>query len=100
MKCIMHLSITATINLVVKRSPQTRFTAALTDIQSHLHFLLTITMSGFSRNFWPLGLAVIFGIGNGYYAFQPVLKEQHEKSKVSPEHGQQSGSASGDAISK
>ncbi|KAI1433050.1 hypothetical protein GGR50DRAFT_696436 [Xylaria sp. CBS 124048] len=52
-------------------------------------------MSPFGRNFVPLGLAVVFGIANGYYAFQPLLKEQQEKLEVMSKNGQPTGTASG-----
>ncbi|KAI1102021.1 hypothetical protein F4804DRAFT_314275 [Jackrogersella minutella] len=38
-------------------------------------------MSSFGRTFLPIGLAVVFGIANGYYAFKPSLKEAQEKSQ-------------------
>ncbi|KAI0537011.1 hypothetical protein GGR58DRAFT_473153 [Xylaria digitata] len=53
-------------------------------------------MSLFARNYVPLGLAIVFGIANGYYAFQPLLKEQHEKTELSPPTRSQTSSISSD----
>ncbi|KAI1300778.1 hypothetical protein F5Y03DRAFT_363533 [Xylaria venustula] len=61
-------------------------------------------MSAFGRSYVPLGLAIVFGIANGYYAFQPVLKEQHQKfdpkSDLLPKDGQQTTPISNDATPK
>ncbi|KAI0106994.1 hypothetical protein GGR51DRAFT_162761 [Nemania sp. FL0031] len=58
-------------------------------------------MSLFARNYVPLGLAILFGIANGYYAFQPMLLEQHQKkSELQSGNVQQPGSASNDTTSK
>ncbi|KAI8955253.1 hypothetical protein F4801DRAFT_530106 [Xylaria longipes] len=54
----------------------------------------------FARNYLPLGFAIVFGIANGYYAFQPALKEQHEKPELPPKSGQQAGPISNDITSK
>ncbi|OTB04528.1 hypothetical protein M426DRAFT_320647 [Hypoxylon sp. CI-4A] len=35
-------------------------------------------MSSFGRTFIPIGIAVAFGVWNGYYAFNPALKEQQK----------------------
>ncbi|KAI0802322.1 hypothetical protein GGR55DRAFT_454847 [Xylaria sp. FL0064] len=59
-------------------------------------------MSSFGRIYVPLGLAVVFGIANGYYAFQPLLKEQHEefgKSDLLPKSDPQSPPVSSGATS-
>ncbi|KAI1381319.1 hypothetical protein F4677DRAFT_402661 [Hypoxylon crocopeplum] len=40
-------------------------------------------MSSFGRQFIPIGLAVVFGIVNGYYAFNPALKEQQKEMQQS-----------------
>ncbi|KAI0965991.1 hypothetical protein F4678DRAFT_451002 [Xylaria arbuscula] len=61
-------------------------------------------MSSFARSYVPLGLAIVFGIANGYYAFQPLLKEQHgkfdSKRDLSPQSGQQTTPVSNDATPK
>jgi hypothetical protein len=74
-------------------------------------------MGLFARNYLPLGLAIVFGIANGtnlnlsivsskiliykgYYAFQPILKEKHEKSELQLKSGQQTDPVSNDATSK
>ncbi|KAI0518537.1 hypothetical protein F5B22DRAFT_644844 [Xylaria bambusicola] len=58
----------------------------------------------FARNYVPLGLAIVFGIANGYYAFQPDLKEQHQKtdlqSELLPQSGRQGSSGSSNGASK
>ncbi|KAI0007952.1 hypothetical protein F4779DRAFT_589268 [Xylariaceae sp. FL0662B] len=36
-------------------------------------------MGSFTRTFIPMGLAIAFGIWNGYYAFGPILREHHEQ---------------------
>ncbi|KAH9898669.1 hypothetical protein F4778DRAFT_742480 [Xylariomycetidae sp. FL2044] len=36
-------------------------------------------MSSFARTYLPIGLAVGFGIWNGYYTFAPEFKEQQRK---------------------
>ncbi|KAI1366349.1 hypothetical protein F5Y08DRAFT_301405 [Xylaria arbuscula] len=46
----------------------------------------------FSRTYVPLGLAIVFGIANGYYAFQPYLKAQHDKSDLIPKSSPPSAS--------
>ncbi|KAI1189327.1 hypothetical protein F5B17DRAFT_391974 [Nemania serpens] len=57
-------------------------------------------MSFFARNYVPMGFAIVFGIANGYYAFNTILKEQHGKSEPPPKSAQQAGSASNDTTTK
>ncbi|KAI1126559.1 hypothetical protein F5Y10DRAFT_266993 [Nemania abortiva] len=57
-------------------------------------------MSLFARNYVPIGLAIVFGIVNGFYAFQPLLKEQRQKSNPPVKSGQQPDPVSNDATSK
>ncbi|KAI0398933.1 hypothetical protein F4802DRAFT_84693 [Xylaria palmicola] len=57
-------------------------------------------MSFFARNYVPMGLAVVFGIANGYYAFQPLLKEKHQGLDLTTEKGLQTGPVSNDAEPK
>ncbi|KAI8960871.1 hypothetical protein F5Y11DRAFT_328375 [Daldinia sp. FL1419] len=38
-------------------------------------------MSSFTRTAIPIGLAVAFGIWNGYYVLNPAFKEQQEKAQ-------------------
>ncbi|OTA65077.1 hypothetical protein K449DRAFT_392159 [Hypoxylon sp. EC38] len=38
-------------------------------------------MSSFTRTFIPIGLAIAFGVWNGYYAFNPAFKEHQQKSQ-------------------
>ncbi|KAI8625889.1 hypothetical protein F5Y19DRAFT_479227 [Xylariaceae sp. FL1651] len=57
-------------------------------------------MSSFARSYLPLGFAVVFGIGNAYYAFQPMLKGQHEKSELASKDGQQPATVSGNDNTK
>ncbi|KAI1139839.1 hypothetical protein F5Y05DRAFT_412020 [Hypoxylon sp. FL0543] len=40
-------------------------------------------MSSFGRTFIPIGLAIAFGVWNGYYAFNPAFKEQEKTSQQS-----------------
>ncbi|KAI0843678.1 hypothetical protein F5Y06DRAFT_291597 [Hypoxylon sp. FL0890] len=40
-------------------------------------------MSSFGRTFIPIGLAVAFGVWNGYYTFNPAFKEHQEASQQS-----------------
>ncbi|KAI1453819.1 hypothetical protein F4805DRAFT_442258 [Annulohypoxylon moriforme] len=40
-------------------------------------------MSSFGRTFIPIGLAVAFGIFNGYYAFGPIFRD-HQKASQPP----------------
>ncbi|KAI0884884.1 uncharacterized protein GGS22DRAFT_164563 [Annulohypoxylon maeteangense] len=42
-------------------------------------------MSSFGRAFIPIGLAVAFGILNGYYAFGPLLQEHQNISQLPTE---------------
>ncbi|KAI0202542.1 hypothetical protein F4808DRAFT_420490 [Astrocystis sublimbata] len=53
----------------------------------------------FGRTYLPAGIAILFGIVNGYYAFQPLLKEQQEKRDlvVQPKSEQQTGAAPNDS---
>ncbi|KAI0900297.1 hypothetical protein F4806DRAFT_491184 [Annulohypoxylon nitens] len=46
-------------------------------------------MSSFGRTFIPIGLAVAFGIFNGYYAFAPTLREHQNASKPTTTKGNQ-----------
>ncbi|KAI0100713.1 hypothetical protein F4776DRAFT_649425 [Hypoxylon sp. NC0597] len=39
-------------------------------------------MSSFTRTFIPIGLAIAFGVWNGYYAFDPAFKD-HQKASQS-----------------
>ncbi|KAI0876372.1 hypothetical protein GGS24DRAFT_498954 [Hypoxylon argillaceum] len=53
-----------------------------------------------ARNYVAFGLAIVLGIGNGYYCFQPILKEQNRKSEFPLDRRPQADSASNDATSK
>ncbi|KXJ89639.1 hypothetical protein Micbo1qcDRAFT_164930 [Microdochium bolleyi] len=48
-------------------------------------------MSFFVSRVLPLGFAIGFGIWNGYYAFNPVFKEQMEKKNDPALNGGQAG---------
>ncbi|KAH7021109.1 uncharacterized protein B0I36DRAFT_367552 [Microdochium trichocladiopsis] len=50
-------------------------------------------MSFFVSRVLPVGFAIGFGIWNGYYAFNPVLKEQLEKKNDPALRGGQSSPA-------
>ncbi|KAI2464289.1 hypothetical protein F4781DRAFT_413424 [Annulohypoxylon bovei var. microspora] len=39
-------------------------------------------MSSFGRTFIPIGLAVAFGMFNGYYVFAPMFREQQKGSQL------------------
>ncbi|KAI1495299.1 hypothetical protein F5X96DRAFT_664929 [Biscogniauxia mediterranea] len=55
-------------------------------------------MSSFGR-YVPISLAIVFGIFNGYYAFNGPLKAQHEKS-VLPDVKQKANNSSESANTK
>ncbi|GAW14756.1 hypothetical protein ANO14919_041590 [Xylariales sp. No.14919] len=54
----------------------------------------------FARNYVPLGLAIVFGITNGYYAFQPILRDEHAKKEIPPKTVSQTSSTSSDPTSQ
>ncbi|KAI4867201.1 hypothetical protein F4820DRAFT_414691 [Hypoxylon rubiginosum] len=51
-------------------------------------------MGSFARTFIPIGFAVVIGIANGYYAFNPAFQEhQTESQKPITKNNQQSNRA-------
>ncbi|KAI0389688.1 hypothetical protein F5Y17DRAFT_448065 [Xylariaceae sp. FL0594] len=56
-------------------------------------------MSAFGRNYLPLGFAIVFGVVNGFYAFQPLLKAKQEGLGLPSQNEQQKKSISSEDIS-
>ncbi|KAI6085107.1 hypothetical protein F4821DRAFT_241570 [Hypoxylon rubiginosum] len=50
-------------------------------------------MGSFARTFIPIGFAVVIGIANGYYAFNPAFREHQDSQLPLAKNNQQSSKA-------